>query len=256
VQLLLDGKRAVITAAGSGMGRAAALTFAREGATVVVADIREEAAAAVVEEIRGTGGSAEAFAVDVRDLARLKALFDFVGDHFARLDVLYHHAGIPGPAGLDVDVDDFQRTVDINMRSGYYAASYAVPLLRAAGGGSIIFTASVSGLVGSPLSPLYSMTKGGVVLLAKSLALQLSPEGIRVNALCPGATDTPMLPRFFGRLPKEEADRRRAAYEATIPLRRIAQPEEIAAAALFLASDLSSYVTGHALAVDGGVSAQ
>jgi NAD(P)-dependent dehydrogenase (short-subunit alcohol dehydrogenase family) len=255
MRLLLDGKKAVITAAGSGMGRAAALMFAREGATVVVADVRGEAAMDVVEEIGGAGGNAEAFTVDVADLAQLRALFDHVGDRFGRLDVLYHHAGIPGPAGLDAGVDDFQRTVDINMRSGYYAASYAVPLLRAAGGGSIIFTASISGLHGSPLSPLYSMTKGGVVLLAKSLALQLAPEGIRVNAVCPGATDTPMLPQFFGRLPQEEASRRRAAYEATIPLRRIARPEEIAAAALFLASDLSSYVTGHALPVDGGVSA-
>lgn len=253
---LLENKKSVITAAGSGMGRASALAFAREGASVVVADIREDAAAGVAGEIREAGGDAEPYVVDVRDLAQLKGLFDHVEGSYGELDVLYHHAGIPGPPGLDCDVEEWQRAVDINERSGYYAASYAVPLMRKAGRGSIIFTSSVSGLYGSPLSPVYSMTKGAVVLLAKSLALQLGQEGIRVNVICPGATDTPMLPQFFGRLPKEEADRRRAAYEGAIPMRRLAQPEEIASAALFLASDLASYVTGVALPVDGGITAQ
>jgi NAD(P)-dependent dehydrogenase (short-subunit alcohol dehydrogenase family) len=120
----------------------------------------------------------------------------------------------------------------------------------------MIFTSSISGIVGSPLSPMYSMTKGGVVLLAKALALSLAPSGIRVNAICPGSVDTPMFPTFFERFSEEEAEKVKQAYISSIPLARIAQPEEIASAALFLASDLSSYVTGHALPVDGGISAK
>jgi NAD(P)-dependent dehydrogenase (short-subunit alcohol dehydrogenase family) len=253
---LLEGKIALITAGASGMGRAAALLFAREGATVVVADIDGERAEAVAGEVRSAGGSAESFAVDVTDLDRLKALFTFAGERFGKLDVLYNHAGLPGPAGLDVSDTDWQRTIDVNMRAGFYACGYARPLLVAAGGGSIIFTSSISGIVGSPLSPLYSMAKGGIVLLVKSLALSLAADGIRVNAICPGSVDTPMLPQFFGKLPEEEARRVREAYIGSIPLGRIAQPEEIASTALFLASSLSSFVTGVSLPVDGGYSAR
>ena len=253
---LLAGRVAVITAAGSGMGRAAALLFAAEGAAVVVADLSDKRASKVSEEVPAGGRTADPYTVDVADLDQLKGLFGYVGDRFGKLDVLYHHAGIPGPSGLDVSDEDWQRAVDVNMRSGFYAAGYACPLLASAGRSSIIFTSSVSGLVGSPLSPMYSMTKGGVVLLAKSLALALAGDGIRVNAICPGSVDTPMLPTFFERFSKEEAEAKRAAYTQSIPMKRIAQPEEIASAALFLASDLSSYITGHALPVDGGLSAQ
>jgi NAD(P)-dependent dehydrogenase (short-subunit alcohol dehydrogenase family) len=253
---LLDGKVAVITAAGSGMGRATALLFAGEGATVIVADIDGEGAEAVAAQAREKEGKAESYTVDVADLSQLRALFDFVGKRFGLLDVLHHHAGIPGPAGLDVSEDEWRRTIDVNMRSGFYGTGYAQPLLAKAGKSSVIFTSSVAGLIGSPLSPMYSMTKGGVVLLVKALALSLAPDGIRVNAICPGSVDTPMFPKFFDRYSEEEAERKRLAWVSSIPMKRIGQPEEVASAALFLASDLSSYVTGHALPVDGGITAQ
>jgi NAD(P)-dependent dehydrogenase (short-subunit alcohol dehydrogenase family) len=250
---LLEGKVAVITAAGSGMGRAAALRFSAEGATVVAADIDEGKANAVAAE---ADGAIEPYVVDVADLAALSGLYDHIRGKHGRLEVLYHHAGIPGPAGLDVEEADWQRAIDINMRAVFYSATYGHRLLADSGGGSMIFTSSISGIVGSPLSPMYSMTKGGVVLLAKALALSLAPSGIRVNAICPGSVDTPMFPTFFERFSEEEAEKVKQAYISSIPLARIAQPEEIASAALFLASDLSSYVTGHALPVDGGISAK
>ncbi|HEV7679616.1 MAG TPA: SDR family oxidoreductase [Candidatus Dormibacteraeota bacterium] len=253
----LQDRVAVITAAGSGMGRAAARLFAREGATVVVADIDEKAASDTVDEITAKGGRARAHCVDVGDLAALRSLFDMVERDFGILHVLYNHAGIPGPAGLDISEAEYDRAGDINTKSAFFATSYALPLLRrAAPHASIIFTASVSGLVGSPLAPLYSMHKGALVLLMRSLAIAHGKEGIRVNAICPGPIQTPMLPQFFGRNQPAGADDMAAKFAAAIPLGRPGQPEEIAGAALFLASDESSFVTGVALPVDGGYTTQ
>jgi NAD(P)-dependent dehydrogenase (short-subunit alcohol dehydrogenase family) len=255
----LDGRVAAITGGGSGMGRATALRFAAEGAHVVVIDVDAQAAAAVTAEIAAAGtGSAEAAVVDVTDNAALRALFEELGTRHEALHVLFNNAGYPGPAGPDAPEDEYALTMDINLRAGYYATSYALPLLRkAAPHASVLFTASTSGLVGSPMGILYSAAKGGVVLLMKSLALSLGPEGIRVNAICPGPTDTPMLPRFFGRDAgdglKEKID---TFVKTTIPLQRLAQPEDMADAALYLASDESAYVHGVALPVDGGYTAR
>jgi NAD(P)-dependent dehydrogenase (short-subunit alcohol dehydrogenase family) len=177
-----------------------------------------------------------------------------VGERHGKVNVLYNHAGIPGAAGLDIDDEAWRVATDVNMKGAFFATNAALPWLRkaVAGTASIIFTASVSGLVGSPLSPLYSMTKGGIVLLMKSLALQLGPEGIRVNAICPGPIATPMLPQFFGREAAAGVDDLVEAFTANVPLGRSGRPEEIAAAALFLASDEASFITGVALPVDGG----
>ena len=253
----LEGRVALITAAGSGMGRASAERFASEGAHVVVSDINEAAAKEVTEVIRADGGSATAAVCDVGDMDQIKAMIDAIGAEHGVLHVLFNHAGIPGASGLDIEQDDWTKTVDVNQRSAFYATTYALPLLRAAEGkGSIIFTSSVSGVVGSPFSPLYSMTKGGIVLFMKSLAVKLGPEGIRSNAILPAMIETPMLSQFFGRENGADIEDLKNAYKSNVPMGRVARPEEIASAAAFLASDDASWVTGVALPVDGGFLAQ
>jgi NAD(P)-dependent dehydrogenase (short-subunit alcohol dehydrogenase family) len=251
----LKDRVAVVTGGASGMGRATAQKFVAEGAHVVIADVDEVAATAAAAELCAPGpGSAQAYALDITDLPGLKGLIEHVEREFGILHVLYNNAGYPGPAGLDAVTDEFDKTVDINLKAAYYATSYAIPLLtRAVPHASVIFTSSTSGIVGSPLSVLYSATKGAVVLMAKSMALSLGGQGIRVNVICPGPTDTPMLPRFFGRETSEGLSEKIDGFvQASIPLQRLATSEDVAGAALFLASDESSFVTGIALPVDGG----
>jgi NAD(P)-dependent dehydrogenase (short-subunit alcohol dehydrogenase family) len=242
-----------VTAAGSGMGRAGARRFAGEGAHVIVTDVNADAAKETVALIEAAGGSAEAHELDVSKIDEITSVVDAVDRTHGVLHVVYNHAGIPGAAGLDMTEAQFDLATDINLKGAFFVASRTVPLLeRAAGKGSMIFTASVSGLVGSPLSPLYSLTKGGIVLLMKSLALQLAPKGIRVNAICPGPINTPMFPAFFGRDPDADVSDLVKGFMTGIPLGRQGQPEEIADAALWLACDESSFVTGVPLPVDGG----
>ena len=251
----LESRTALITGAGSGMGREAALLFAGEGATVVVVDLDVEAAESTVAAIASAGGAAVPLQCDVSQVDRLRAVFATVEERFGVLHVLYNHAGIPGPGSMDVPEEDWDRAVNVNLKSAFYATAFGIPLLQKAGGkGSIIFTASTSGLVGSPLSPHYAMTKGGIVLLMKSVALKYASEGIRANAICPGPVETPMLPTFFGRTPGSSQidDEIRGFVAAAVPMGRPGRPSEIASTALFLASDDSSFITGVALPVDGG----
>lgn len=253
----LENRVALITAAGSGMGRASAERFASEGAHVVVSDIDEAAANRTVEAIITNGGKATVAVCDVSDNDQIRRVIDGVDRDFGVLHVLFNHAGIPGAAGLDVDPAAFEKVININQRSAFYATQFALPLLQKADGkGSIIFTASVSGVVGSPFSPLYSMTKGGIVLFMKSLAVRLGPEGIRSNAILPAMIETPMLSQFFGREKGADIEDLKASYKSSVPMGRVAAPEEIASVAAFLASDDASWVTGVALPVDGGFLAQ
>lgn len=249
----LAGRVALVTAGGSGMGRAACERFASEGAHVIVTDLDGDAAKQTAALIEEAGGSAEAHQLDVSDVAGVIALVDRVRTEHGVLHVLYNHAGIPGASGLDIDEAAFDLAVDVNIKSGFFLTGQCEDLLVAADGkGSVIFTASVSGVVGSPLSPLYSMTKGAVVLLAKSLALRLAPKGVRVNAICPGPIATSMLPQFFGRDTDADVSDLISKFTENVPMGRPGRPEEIANAAAFLASDDASFITGVALPVDGG----
>jgi NAD(P)-dependent dehydrogenase (short-subunit alcohol dehydrogenase family) len=249
----LEGRVAVVTAGASGMGRASAERFAAEGAHVVIADIDEARARETAEAIATAGGAATAIRCDVSSMDDLTALADQVERDHGLLHVLFNNAGIPGEAGLDLKPDAWQHSVDINLKSAFYATQLMLPLLeKAAPHASIIFTSSVSGIVGSPYSPLYSMTKGGVVLFMRSLAVRLGPQGIRSNAICPALIDTPMLPQFFGREAGADVSDLKASYMSSVPLQRTASPSEVASVTAFLASDDASFVTGVALPVDGG----
>ena len=244
----LEGKVAVVTGAGSGMGRESALLFAAEGAKVVCADVsgHEEAAA---EEI---GKDAIAVHADVSLAADVQAMLAAAVDAFGHLDVVFNNAGIDSPHHpLDETDDDlFDRLVGVNLRGVFLGIKYAVPLLRASGGGSIISTASAMGLVGRKGIAAYGGTKGGVVALTMGAALDLAADHIRVNCICPG-----MIYSGMSGAPADNSaplpDQR-----MPVPMRRFGTTREIATAAVFLASDDSSYITGVALPVDGGYVAE
>ncbi len=254
----LKGKLAVVTAGASGMGRAGALAFAREGAKVAIIDVNEAAALAVVAEIEAAGGTACAIRADLSNAQECRGSVAEAAERLGGIDVFWAHAGIPGTDVVeDIDLADFDFSMSLNVRSCFLTVGEAVKHIRKRGGGSVILTASIAGVVGSMLSPLYSAAKFGVVGLGKSLSLRYGPEQIRVNVICPGLTQTPMLRSFMGRnASDDQAAETQQRMTGMIPLGRVAQPEDIANAALFLASDESSYITGLALPVDGGFTAK
>lgn len=256
----LDGRIAVVTAGGSGMGRAGSLKLAEEGATVIVTDLDAEAAAETASLIEAAGGKAESRSVDVLDHSQLEELFKDVENDHGKLHILWNHAGAPGPAGLAATEESFDFAMNLNVKSAYFATALAEDLLAAADGkASVIFTSSVSGLVGSPGSPVYSLAKGGISTMTKALAISLAPKGIRVNAICPAAVETPMLIKFFDRSieSEEEAKKIQLDYiKVSVPLGRAGTAEEVANVVAFLASDDSSFITGVPLPVDGGYTAK
>lgn len=247
----LRGKLAVITAAASGMGKASVELFVREGATVAAVDINEGA----LHDLAATLGSAVIpVAADLSTVDGVKSSIAAAAERLGGIDVLWAHAGTPGPASVeDMDLGQYDLAIALNLTSAVVAAGEVARHMRARGGGSLIFTASVSGLVGSMFSPVYSAAKFGVVGLTKSLAQRFAPDGIRVNVVCPGPIDTPMLPGFVARGDdKAQAAENERKLVGAIPLGRVGKPSEVAHAGLWLASDDSSYVTGVALPVDGG----
>jgi NAD(P)-dependent dehydrogenase (short-subunit alcohol dehydrogenase family) len=252
----LQGKLAIVTAAASGMGRAGVERFVREGAQVAAIDINPEALDALAEEF-----GRDRVHVFAADLATEEGALGSIDQAVAALggaDILWAHAGMPGPASVeDLDMTAYRKAIDLNITSAALGAGRVAPHMRKRGGGSIIFTSSISGLVGSMMSPIYSAAKFGVVGLGKSLALALAADNIRVNVVCPGLADTPMKLGFTGRSgDPAEAAANEAKVVGAVPMGRLVRPGEVADAALWLASDEASFVTGVALPVDGGFTAR
>jgi NAD(P)-dependent dehydrogenase (short-subunit alcohol dehydrogenase family) len=252
----IDGKTAVVTGSGNGIGRAIATTLAAAGASVVVSDVLADDGRRTVAEITDAGGSAVFVAADVSVADQAAALVAAAVDRFGGLDVLVNNAGTGG-AQLrlhEVEPEDFDRVIDVNLRGTFLCTKYAIPHFLAAGDGRIVNIASTYGLIGAPKAPAYCASKGAIINLTRQLAVDYGPDGIRVNAICPGYIDTG-LGRRGPTLSEEQfaastAVRERAA--ARQPLGRQAQPAEVAAVALFLASDAASFMTGSIVPVDGG----
>ena len=249
--MLLQNKVAIVTGAGSGIGAASAARFALEGAAVAVADVRLRKAEEVAAAIRDTGGHAIALEVDVAHADSVQAMVAATVAEYGRLDVLFNNAGTlrPGTAE-ELSPQDWDFVMAVNVRSVFLGAKYAVPVMRSQGGGSIVNTASISGLHGDGGSVVYAASKAAVINLTRALSTDHAPEGIRVNAICPGTIQTPPVKRMMA---DPVALQRNLDAHA---LRRLGFPEEIAAAAVWLASDESSFVTGEAIVVDGGLRAQ
>lgn len=247
----LDGKVAVITGAASGMGRATALRFAAEGAAVVVADLNSQAGEETIAEIAAAGGRAVFQHTDVASDAAIKALIDRAVKEYGRLDITYNNAGIGGATGRleDTTAADWDKSFVILTRAVFLGIKYSIEPMRKAGGGSIISTSSVAGLRGVAGLHAYSAAKAAVVSLTESAAIELGRDRIRVNCICPGGIVTPLV--YRGMPGGEEAARKSMAKAQPIP--RAGRPEDIAAMALFLASDEAEWITGTAMVVDGGM---
>jgi NAD(P)-dependent dehydrogenase (short-subunit alcohol dehydrogenase family) len=252
----LANKVVMITGSGSGQGRAAACLFAREGARVVVSDVNRTGGEETVRMVRDAGGEAVFQAADVSRAADVEELIRTAVRSYDGLHVLYNNAAIWSGRSLDnfvteLDEDGWDRIIDVNLKGVYLCCKYGIPALIDSGGGSVINTASVAGLAGSRnRSHAYSASKGGVIALTRAMAVAYARHGVRVNAICPGGVDTPMIASMI------DTDERQQRFASAHPLGRMGTPEDIAYFALYLASDESSWVTGGVFPIDGGFSAQ
>ncbi len=248
----LEGKVAIITGAATGIGRASAMLFAREGAKIVIADIKDEEANQTAKTIKDAGGEAIFIHTDVRVVADLERMVKTAVDTYGRLDILFNNAGVAGPGFLeDTSEETFDRAVSVNLKAGFFGTKFAVPEMRRAGGGCVLFTSSGLGIRAFPQALTYSITKAALIMLTRALAIHLGKDKIRVNVICPGPVETTALyQEIIAINPGTEENARRTIEER--PIQRYGTVEEMAAAALFLASPESAYITGVALPVDGG----
>ena len=247
----LKGKIAIITGAASGIGRTTAFLFAKERASVVLTDVNESGGQAVAAEITRQGGRAIFEPGDVTRAADCQRIIDRAVREFGGIQILFNNAGIIRRASVvELSETDWDRVMAVNVKSMFLMSRQVIPIMASGGGGSIINTASGWGLAGGARAAVYCASKGAVVLLTKAMAIDHGPQNIRVNCICPGDTDTAMLRNEAQQL--GEANEKFLAESAKRPLGRVGKPEEIAQAALYLASDASSFVTGTALVVDGG----
>jgi NAD(P)-dependent dehydrogenase (short-subunit alcohol dehydrogenase family) len=251
----LEQRIAVITGAGSGIGQAMVRLFAGEGARILAADVNENAAQETARMVTEAGGTCRAFAVDVSRPDQVRAMIDGAIAAFGRIDILCNNAGIGSTTDVvECEPDEWDRVMTVNVKSVYLGCKYAIPHMLAQGGGVIVNTASVAGMVGLPKRASYSASKGAVIALTRQVAVEYVEQGIRVNCLCPGTVDSPWVGRLL-----QQADDPVAARQALVarqPLGRLGTPEEIAAAALYLVSDDAAFITGTGLVIDGGLTAR
>lgn len=246
-----EGKTAVVTGAASGIGRATALAFAAEGANVAVVDRSD--GSKTVEEIRQAGGTAQYFACDVSKSSEVEQTMQHIAKHFGTIDCAFNNAGIEGASGLAADLseEEWDKTIAINLKGVWLSMKYELPYMLSSGGGAIVNCSSIAGLVGFPAAAAYVASKHGMVGLTKTAALDYVRQNIRINAVCPGVIHTAMIDRYTKG--DSKAEQMLAVGE---PIGRLGQPEEIASAVLYLCSREASFITGVALAIDGGWVAQ
>jgi len=251
--MTFDGKVALVTGSGAGIGAVTARAFARAGAAVVVTDVDVDGGQTTVEKIRSDGGQAEFFAADVTDAEAVKALVRFAVDTYGGLHYAHNNAGVLGESArlTDSDDDTWFRTVQINLNAVYLGMKHQIPAILESGGGAIVNTSSYAGLVAVPFASAYVASKHGVIGLTKAAAVEFGKKGVRVNAVCPGSARTKLnIERVAGNPAIEKA------MTDVSPMKRFVEPEEVAEAVLWLCSENASFVNGHALAVDGGALAQ
>lgn len=258
---MLDGKVALITGGASGFGEAGAKTFAREGAKVAIADLNETRGAAVVKAIKDAGGEALFIKANMSNMDDVRRMIDDTAKAFGGLDIFWHNAGNVGPGAIEITEEpDYDLTMAIHLKAGFFGSKHVLSYMQKRGGGNIIYTSSTAGLKTSRASPTYGIAKAGLIALTKNLAISYGPHKIRVNSIAPGAAETPLWGAFTNRGKSEaEYDTKKTAevsagYLVKTPLGRMTDPQDIANAALFLASDLAAHVTGEIMPVDGGLS--